>query len=125
MLLGQKVEIDDSLEWRVKWGQRGVGVNGLLALICWIASRKIASIRIVFIVFMVLAFIFVCVLYYKNFSLVIAKRLVRETHVVMILVLALCNWSIDIMRPVDSLSAVNGLIYVLAVSAFVFLDAVK
>ena len=25
-LLGQEVETDDGLEWRVKWGQRGAGV---------------------------------------------------------------------------------------------------
>ena len=55
----------------------------------------------------------------------IAKRLLRETNVVIILVLSLCNWSIDIARPYHSLSPVNGLIYVLCVSAFVFMDAVK
>ena len=55
----------------------------------------------------------------------IAKRLVREPNVVIILVLALCNWSIDIARPAHSVSVINGLIYVLAVSAFVFIDALK
>ena len=55
----------------------------------------------------------------------IAKRLLRETNVVIILVLSLCNWSIDIARPATSFSPINGLIYVLIVSAFVFLDAVK
>ena len=36
-LLGQEIEIDDGLEWRIKWGQRGAGVFGLLTLISWIA----------------------------------------------------------------------------------------
>ena len=37
--------------------------------------------------------IFVCgILYYKNVSFVIAKRLLRETNVVIILVFGLCNW---------------------------------
>ena len=36
MLLGQEVETDEWLEWRVKWGQRGMGVCGLLALIFWV-----------------------------------------------------------------------------------------
>ena len=26
-LLGQEVETDDGLEWRVKWGQRGAGMS--------------------------------------------------------------------------------------------------
>ena len=69
--------------------------------------------------------IFAGILYYKNVSFVIAKRLLRETNVVIILVFGLCNWSIDIARPAHSLSPVNGLIYMLIVSAFVFVDAVK
>ena len=41
-------------------------------------------------------------LYYKNVSLVIAK--LREMNVVIVLVLALSNWSIDIARPAHSAS---------------------
>ena len=42
-LLGQEVEIDDDLLWRVKWCQSGTGVFGLLAVICWIARQIIAT----------------------------------------------------------------------------------
>ena len=41
-LLGQKVETDDGLEWRVKWGQRGTGAFLLLVLICFVL-RQIAA----------------------------------------------------------------------------------
>ena len=41
-LLGQEVETDDSLEWRVKWGQRGAGVCCLLGLIFYIIHQFIA-----------------------------------------------------------------------------------
>ena len=82
------------LEWRVKWGQRGAGVSVLLAVICWVAGQYIATI-----VFGALTLIFVGILYYKNVSFVIAKRLLREPNVVIILVFGLCNWSIDIARP--------------------------
>ena len=44
---------------------------------------------------------------------------------VIILVFGLCNWSIDIARPPNSLSPVNGLLYMLIVTAFVFMDAIK
>ena len=65
------------------------------------------------------------VLYYKNVSLVTAKRLLQETQVVIIVVFGLCKWSIDIARPATSSSPVTGLLYLLSVTCFVFLDAVK
>ena len=114
MLLGQEVEIDEWLEWRVKWGQRGMAVCALPALICLVAGQII-----VYFAFAALALIFLGILYYKNVSFLIAKRLLREVNVVVILVLSLCNWSIDIARPAHSLSSVNGLIYVLIISLFV------
>ena len=86
MLLGREVETDDSLEWRVKWGQRRMGMSGLVALICFVVGQLIATA-----VFGTLSLIFAGILYYKNVSLVIAKRLVREPYVVMILVLALAT----------------------------------
>eukprot|EP00944_MAST-04C_sp_MAST-4C-sp1_P012553 g12553.t1 len=125
MLLGQEVEIDDSLKWRVKWAQRGASVSCLLGLICWVTRQNIAAIEFAAIVFGALFLIFACILYYKNVSFVIAKRLLREPNVLIILVLILCNWSIDIAQPEDSLAPVNGLIYVLGVNAFAFVDAVK
>eukprot|EP00944_MAST-04C_sp_MAST-4C-sp1_P002423 g2423.t1 len=120
MLLGQEVEIDEWLEWRVKWSQRGVGLSGLLALICWVANQNIAAI-----VFDALILIFLGILYYKNVSFVIAKRLLREINVVILLVLGLCNWSIDVARPHNALSPIFGFLYLLVVSLFVFVDAVK
>mgnify|MGYP000123492268 CR=1 FL=1 len=57
-LLGQEVETDDGLEWRVKWGQRGVGVCSLISLICWVAGQNI-----VFIIFVALLLILLGMLY--------------------------------------------------------------
>ena len=118
-LLGQEVKTDDSLEWRVKWGQRGAGVTALLGAICWVAEQNIATI-----VFAGPLSIFLGILYYKNVSFVIAKRVLREMNVVIIFVLGLLIWIIDIARPVG-LSPINGFIYVLLISAFLFLDTVK
>ena len=119
-LLGQHVDTDDGLEWRVKWGQRGAGLSGLLALISWVARQDIA-----FIVFASLILPFFGILYYKNFSFVIAKRLLREPNVVMILVLGLCNWVVNTARPRVSVEPILGLLYMLLAYSFVFLDAVK
>ena len=69
--------------------------------------------------------IFCGMCYYKNVSFVIAKRLLREMNVIIILVFALCIWSIDIAQPGVSLQPILGLMYLLCVSGFVFMDAVK
>ena len=120
LLLGQAVQTDDGLECRIKWAQRGIGLFGLLGLVFNFAAQDIATS-----VFAALVVISACTLFYKNISFVIAKRLLREINVVIILLLCLCNWSIDLARPATSLSPILGFIYILIVSSFVFIDAVK
>ena len=115
-LLGQEINTDDSLEWRVKWGQRGSGLSGLFGVLCWVAKQRIASI-----VFGALALIFFGILYYKNISLVIMKRLLKEANVVVIIILTICNWIIDIGRPTTPLSPLMGLVFLLVINLFLFL----
>jgi hypothetical protein len=121
MLLGQEVETDDGLMWRVKWGQRGAGFFWFFAAMLFIAGHK----TIVTVVFCILGAIFTCTIFYKNLSLAIIKRLLKEPSVVIIIASTIANWSIDIVRPIDSLSPINGLMYMLAVCAFGFVDAMK
>ena len=64
------------------------------------------------------------VCFYKNISFVMIKRLFKEPNVIIIMVLSLCNWAIDIGRPLSSFSPVNGFVYMLVVNCFVLLDAV-
>tara|TARA_A100001015_G_C14709371_1_gene601456 strand:+ start:177 stop:779 length:603 start_codon:yes stop_codon:yes gene_type:complete len=125
-LLGENVAIDEWLDWRVKWGQRGIGCSLFIALISHICSGgALVVLRILTVVFASIALIFFGMLYYKNISLVIMKRLLKETNVVVILVLTICNWVIEIGRPMNSLSPIMGLIYVLGINAFVFIDAIS
>ena len=52
ILLGEDVIMDDWLDWRVKWGQRGVGIFTFLALICFIlAGGTNVGLRIAAIIF--------------------------------------------------------------------------
>ena len=125
-LLGKDVVMDDWLDWRVKWGQRGVGIFSFLGLICYIlAGGTNFGLRFAAIIFAVLAIIWFGILYYKNVSLVIIKRLLQETNVVVIILLTILNWSIDIGRPLTPLSPINGFIYMLGINAVVLLDAIK
>ena len=120
MLLGQEVKADDVLVWRVKWGQRGAGVSALLAVIFYFALQYLVTV-----VFSTLTIMFLGTIYYKNHSFVITKRLLREMNVEIMVFLSLCNLVIDIAQPTHSLSLVNGLIYMLLVFAFAFMDAIK
>ena len=91
-LLGQKVETDEWLEWRVKWGQRGAGGASLVSLICHAVGEHIPLI-----VFGALTLVFIGLLYYKNISFIIARRLLREMNVILIIKYGLCNSGIEIV----------------------------
>ena len=102
-LLGEDVVMDDWLDWRVKWGQRGIGIFGLLGLICYILGNGNVGLRVAAIIFVILVIICFGILYYKNVSLVIIKRLLTEPNVVIIIILTILNWAIEIGRPATPL----------------------
>ena len=56
-------------------------------------------IRIIAIVCGCLVFLCFVVLLYKNISFVMMKRLFKEPNVIIIMVLSLCNWAIEMGRP--------------------------
>eukprot|EP00942_MAST-04A_sp_MAST-4A-sp1_P009253 g9253.t1 len=125
-LLGEAVMMDDWLDWRVKWAQRGIGFFSLTALICFILAGGInVGLRIATIVFLGIVAMCTVLLYYKNISLVIVKRLLTETNVVVIIILTIANWIIEIGRPMTPMSPVFGFLYMVAVNGFLFIDAVK
>ena len=64
-LLGIDSAIDEWLEWRVKWGQRGAGLCSFMGVICYVASQDtIVGLQIATVVFGTIAILFVGV-YYK------------------------------------------------------------
>ena len=117
-LLGEDVVMDDWLDWRVKWGQRGVGIFGLLGMICYILGTAVGNVglQVAAIIFAILAIICIGILYYKNVSLVIVKRLLTEPNVVIIIILTILNWAIEIGRSGSPLSIINGFIYMLIIN---------
>ena len=125
-ILGIDSDIDEGLKWRVKWGQRGIGLFGFIALILYVASGDTnVGLQIATVVFCTIVLICLGILYYKNVSFVIVKRLLREPNVVLILLYTLCNWIIDTMQPGHSFSSINGFLYALVANGFVFMDALK
>ena len=125
-LLGIDIAVDERLEWRVKWGQRGIGVCGFIALVCYVASgTNNSGLQVATVVFGTLTLIFFGMLYYKNISFVIVKRLLHEVNVVCIVILTLCNCIIDIAQPLTPFSPIMGIMYVFLVNGFVFMDSLK
>ena len=124
--LGEDLAMDEWLDWRVKWGQRGVGGFGFFTILFFILSGGTnVGLLIATIIFAVLGFICYGMIYYKNLSFVIIKRLLKETNVKIIIILSLSNWSITIARPMTPLSPILGFIYMVCVNTFVFIDAMK
>jgi len=126
-LLGQDVVIDTWLDWRVKWGQRGTGILCLPSIVSYVMSGSSHPGFIVSsIVFGSMMAIFFGILYYKNLSYVVMRRLLHEPNVVFIFILACCICSIDIANPtLPLLSPMLGVLYIIVTQAFIFVDALK
>ena len=125
VLLGQELITDTWMEWRVKWGQRGVGLFTFVGVICHAFSGgSILPLRIAALVSGTFALLFCILLYYKNKSLAMVRRLLKETNVVIIVSLTICNLIINIGMPTTSLSPVNAFMYMLVINAYLFIDAV-
>ena len=125
VLLGQELITDTWMEWRVKWGQRGVGLFTFVGVICHTFSGgHILPLRIAALVSGTFALLFCILLYYKNKSLAMVRRLLKETNVVIIVSLTICNLIINIGMPTTSLSPVNAFMYMLVINAYLFIDAV-
>ena len=125
-LFGIDSAIDEWLEWRVKWGQRGIGVCGLIALVCYIVSGHAnVWLQVATVVFSIITLLFIGMFFYKNISFVVVKRLLCEPNVIVIVVSTVCNCIIDIGQPKHPFSPILGIMYMLLANCFVVMDAVK
>jgi len=129
-LLGNVVELDEWLDWRMKWGQRVAAICAGFGVLFYVVNSTLFSgknvpVFVAFVVFVVSCVVSFLMIYYKNFSFVIARRLLKEVNVVMILVLGICIFTIDISKPYNSFSPINGFVYLLLVTLFLFIDAMK
>jgi hypothetical protein len=86
-------------------------------MICYILGYAGGNVglQVAAIIFGILVIICIGILYYKNVSLMIVKRLLTEPNVVIIIILSILNWAIDIGRPATILSPIMGFIYMLLV----------
>jgi hypothetical protein len=127
-VLGNVVELDEWLDWRVKWGQRWAAVCALGALAYVINAIFFGGHSVpLFVATIVCIFCSAFatgLIYYKNISFVIARRLLKEVNVVLALMFGVCIFIIDCAKPYNSFSPINGFIYLVMLTLFLFLDAV-
>ena len=127
MILGKEIFVDNGTEWRVKWAQRGISMFSFSTVLCYIIGleTKFYGFLISTIVCAGITLGLFFVLFYKNISFVMMKRLLKEPNVIIIVVLTLCSLVIDIGRPFNSMSPIFGFAYALCVNIFVLMDAVR
>ena len=116
MILGKEKFVDAGTEWRVKWAQRGISMFSFSTVLCYIIGleTKFYGFLISTIVCAGITLGLFFVLFYKNISFVMMKRLLKEPNVIIIVVLTLCTL-ID-MWPFNSMSPIFGFAYALCVN---------
>ena len=126
LMLGEQMELDGGLEFRLKWGQRAAGVFSFTTLIIWnLLSFKDWFEYSIYLFFTFLSLSSLCVIYYKNVSFSTIKRLRSETNVIVILGMSFCNEIVEIFRPSTAFSPISGIMLILIVVAFLVNDAIK
>ena len=119
-LLGKDFELDRMIKLRVKWGERVLGMCCVVCIVCFFVGNLDELIR----VSAGVALGILAVIYYKNISFVMFKRLFKEVKVVIIVMLAIFNFVIELYVGTTSSSGFNGFLYLSGVVLFVFADAV-
>ena len=128
VILGEEISIDDFLDWRVKWSQRGMLLFGFLSLITFLINGLFLNSVFgdyILICFGTATILCICIFCYKNVSLFLIKRLLKEPNVVCIILLAVLNFIIEIRSTWSEVAWVYGLLYMLTTFAFISMDAVK
>ena len=127
-LLGKLEVIDEWLEWRVKWGLRGATILGMLGLLLYIISLIQGESVFYYVGFCVCvggSMVCIAFVYYKNFSIAIARLLLREVSVLVIIVTSTLLFAIDCFMPSSAISPLNSFGYVVLVIFFTSQDAIR
>jgi len=129
LLLGNEIQVDENLKWRVQLGQRLAGIFGVFSILFFVIGDTIFKHQNTLVIVGLCLTFFICLcglfmIFYKNISLPIIRRLLKEINVVVILVLIICDFFINIFKPHNWFSPINGLLYFLMILCFVLMDAI-
>ena len=127
-ILGELEAIDAQLAWRVKCALRAATILVNLCFLFYIASVVRGEDTFYHVAFSICVggtLMCIAVVYYKNFSIAVARLLLREVNVIVIIFTALSLFAIDCLIPSSDFSPFNSFAYVSFVMFFTFLDAVR
>ena len=124
-LYGETFDVDDDLRWRIKYGQRVAVPFAFLGVTLNIFKSYSVIISTATMLCAIPVIIAVCLLYYKNLSFVIVRKLLKQSNVIIIVTLSFCNLLVCVYKPDDGRSILFDVYIFLFVNLFVFLDAVK
>ena len=112
---------------RVTLGQQGMAACSGIATSFYVLaiSTNMEIFRTLTTVFIFSIIVFTPLVLYKNVSTTILLRLLKEPNVVIILTYGVINAIIDIARPSELESPINGRIYMLILLTLMSLDAVR
>ena len=99
-------------------------MSTVLGLACFFASSGVDPIlRTITVAFGAFGIFCVCLVYYKNFSSVLFKRVIKEPNVIIIMGLSIYNLVVEMVTTTNSLTPVLAVVYCFVVNAFLFMDA--
>ena len=129
LVLGNEIEVDEGLQYRVTLGQRLGAGFGIVSVLSFIVSDVFFNHQNIFMIIALCGAFSACLfglglIFYRNVSFAIIRRLLKEINVVVILCLIISDFIINIFKPHNWFSPINGLIYFLEIIIFVFLDAI-
>ena len=126
MLLGEEIPLDPLVLLRIKRGQYGVCISSLIGVILFVSGNLLKSplLNSISLEFAGIALFFFGTIFYENTSLVMIKRLMKSTKVIVIVMSGLCNLVIECIVPRRELSPAHAFVFVIIINAYVFLDAV-
>ena len=127
-ILGELEAIDAQLAWRVKCALRGATILVNLCFLFYIASVVRGEDTFYHVAFSICvggSLMCIAVVYYKNFSIAVARLLLREVNVIVIIFTALSLFAIDCLMPSSDFSPFNSFGYLSLVIFFTFLLAPK
>lgn len=124
-LYGETFDVDDDLRLRIKYGQRVAVPFAFLGVTLNIFKSYSEVISAATMLCAIPVVVAVCLLYYKNISFVIVRKLLKQSNVIIIVTLSFCNLLVCIYKPDAKRSVVFDIFIFLFVNLFVFLDAVK
>jgi hypothetical protein len=129
-VLGQVSTFNENMEQRLRYGQIGTLICTSCGLITYIIEGEFlggSSIVCAILegIFGLGFFFSMGMIFYKNISFLVLKRLLKEVNVLVILLTGIAIFCLDCLHPQTSLSPALSSVYLSCVFLFVFMDSLK